>query len=157
MIVECGRALCVEADEVPAGLPRLIWVAGGARLIVREAALGRRLGYALAFAAAAAGTAWSAWSGPPGDPAIMINRVDVIVSAVILAGLPWAIRRARGPLAGSRLARVVRTGGYAAILALVLVKAAVERVADAPPNNHGSARGWVGEIVFLAVMVGYAR
>ncbi len=87
----------------------------------------------------------------------MINRVDVITIAVILAGLPWAIRRARGPVAGGRLARLVRTGGYAAVLALVLVKAAVERVADAPPNNsRGSARAWIGEVVFLAVMAGYA-
>ena len=151
-----ARALWAEADQVPEGLPRLAWVAGGARLIVREAGVGRRRGYSLAFAAAAAITAWSAWSGPPGDPAILINRVDVIAIAVILAGLPWAIHRARGPVASGRLARLVRTGGYAAVLALVLVKAAVERVADAPPNNQGSMRAWVGEIIFLAVMAGYA-
>jgi hypothetical protein len=151
-----ARALWAEADEVPEGLPRLAWLAGGARLIVREAALGRRLGYPLVFAAAAAGTAWSAWSGPAGDPATVINRVDVITIAVILAGLPWVIRRARGPVAGSRLAQVVRTVGYATVLTLVLVKAAVERVADAPPNNQGSTRAWVGELVFLAVMVVYA-
>ena len=92
-----AHALWAEADEVPEGLPRLAWLAGWTRLTVREAALGRRLGYSLAFAAAAAGTAWSAWSGPPGVPAIVINRVDVIAIAVILAGLPWAVRRARPP------------------------------------------------------------
>jgi hypothetical protein len=151
-----ARALWAEAEEVPEGLPRLAWLAGGARLIVREAALGRRFGYPLAFAVAAACTAWSAWSGPAGDPAIAINRVDVITIAVTLTGLPWAVRRASGPVAAGRLARVVRTGGYAAVLALVLVKAAVERVADAPPNNQSSTRAWVGEIVFLTVMVGYA-
>ena len=87
----------------------------------------------------------------------MINRVDVVTIAVILAGLPWAVRRARGPVAGGRLARLVRTGGYATVLALVLVKVAVERVADAPPNNsEGTARAWIGEMVFLAVMAGYA-
>jgi hypothetical protein len=76
--------------------------------------------------------------------------------AVILAGLPWAIRRARGPAAGHR-ARVVRTAGYAAVLALVVVKAAVERVADAPPNHLGGpVLAWTGEVVFLAVMTGYA-
>src|SRR5260370_894997 len=110
----------------------------------------------LRFAAAAAGAAWRAWSGPAGDSAIVINRVDVISMAVILAGLPWAIRRAHGPVADGRLARLVRTGGYAAVLALVLVKTAVERVADAPPNNlRGSAAAWIGEVAFLAVMVGY--
>ena len=151
------RALWAEADEVPAGWRRLAWLAGGVRLTAREATLGRKLGYLLAFAAATAGTAWSAWSGPPDDSAIVINRVDVITIAVILAGLPWAIRRTRGPVADSRLARLVRTGGYAAILALVLVKAAVERVAQAPPNNLGGpTRAWIGEVVFLAVMACYA-
>jgi hypothetical protein len=151
------RALWAEADEVPAGWLRLAWLAGGVRLTIREAALGRTLGYPLAFAVAAAGTAWSAWSGPRGDSAVAINRVDVIATAVILTGLPWVVRRARGPLAGSRLARLVRTGGYLAILALVLVKAAVERVADAPPNHlEGPARAWMGELVFLAVIGGYA-
>jgi len=151
------QALRAEADQVPAGWHRLTWLIGGVRLTAREAALGRRLGYPLAFAAAAAGTAWNVWSGPAGDSAIVINRVDVITMAVILAGLPWVIRRARGPVAVGRLARLVRTGGYGAVLALVLVKAAVERVADAPPNNlQGSARSWIGEVVFLAVMAGYA-
>jgi hypothetical protein len=152
-----ARALRAEADEVPVGWRRLAWLAGGMRLTAREVVLGGRLGYPLTFAAAAAGTAWSAWSGPPGDSALVINRVDVITIAVMLAGLPWAIRRVEGPVAGSRLARMVRAGGYAALLALVLVKAAVERVADAPPNNvTGPARAWIGEIVFLAVMTCYA-
>lgn len=151
------RALRTEADEVPAGWRRLAWLAGGMRLTIGEAVRSRRLGYPLAFAAAAAVTAWSAWSGPPGDSAIVINRVDAITIAVILTGLPWAIRQARGRVAAGRPARLVRTGGYAAILALVLVKAAVERVADAPPNNsEGLAHAWMGEIVFLAVMAGYA-
>jgi len=143
--------------EVPAGWQRLGWFAGGMRLTVREAARGQRPWYPLAFAAAAAGTAWSAWSGPPGDSAVEINRIDVIAIALILAGLAWIIRRARGPVADARLARVVRTGGYAAVLALVLAKSAVERVADAPPNNLGGpAVAWMGEAVFLVVMAGYA-
>jgi len=150
-------ALRAEAVEIPEGRPRVAWLAGGVRLTLQQAGLGRRLGYPLAFAAAAAGTAWGAWSGPPGDTAIVINRVDVLAIAVILAGLPWAIRRTRGPVAGGRLDQLVRAGGYAAILALALVKAAVERVADAPPNNsRGSAVAWIGEAAFLAVMTGYA-
>jgi hypothetical protein len=150
-------ALWAEAAEVPAGWLRLAWLIGGVRLTMREAALGRRFGYPLAFAVAAAGTARSAWSGPPGDSAIVINRVDVISIAVILAVLPWTIRRAYGPVAGSLLTRLVRTGGYATVLALVLVKTAVERVAGAPPNNfQGPVRAWVGEAAFLVVMACYA-
>jgi hypothetical protein len=153
---EWAEALRAETAAVPAD-QRLAWMTGGLRLTVREAGLRRRLGCPLAFAAAAAGTAWSAWSGPSGDPAVPINRVDVIAMAVILAALPWGIRRACGPVAGGRLARGVRIGGYAAVLALVLVKTAVRRVADAPPNNLGGAAGaWLGEAVFVAVMTGYA-
>ena len=52
---------------------------------------------------------------------------------------------------------MIRTAGYAAILILVLVKTAVERVADALPNNlAGSALTWTGEVIFLAVMACYA-
>jgi hypothetical protein len=152
-----ARALQAEANQVPEGWDRLAWLAGGVRFTLRETVLNRGLGYALVFAAAVAGTAWSAWSGPPGDSAIVINRIDVIAISVILAGLPWAVRRARGPMAGGRQARMIRTAGYAAILVLVLVKAAVERVADAPPNNlEAAARAWTGEIAFLAVMACYA-
>jgi hypothetical protein len=151
------RALWAEAYEVPAGWPRLAWLIGGVRLAICGAVIGRRVANPLAFGIAAAGTAWAAWPGPPGDSANAINRADVITIAVILAALPWAVRRARGPVADGRPARLVRTGGYAAILALVPVKAAVERVADAPPNNlQGPARIWLGELVFLAVMAGYA-
>ena len=154
---EWVEAVLAEAAEVPAGWQRLSWLGGGLRLTVPEAARARRLWYPLAFAAAATGIAWSAWSGPPGDPATGINRADVITITVILAGLPWIIRRACGPVASARLPRLVRAGGYAGVLALVLAKSAVERVADAPPNNlGGSTVGWAGEAVFLAAMAGYA-
>ena len=150
-------AVLAEAAEVPAGWQRLSWLGGGLRMTVPEAVRARRLWYPLAFAAAATGIAWSAWSGPPGDSATEVNRTDVVIITVILAGLPWIIRRACGPVAGARLPRLVRIGGYAAVLALVLAKSAVERVAYAPPNNlGGSAVAWAGEAVFLAVMASYA-
>jgi hypothetical protein len=152
-----ARALRTEADEVPAGWDRLTWLTGGVRFTVRQAVANRGVRYPLVFAAAAAGTAWSVWSGPPGDSAIAINRVDVITISVILAGLPWAVRRVLGPMAGSRQALMIRAAGYAAILALVLVKAAVERVADARPNNlEAVVPAWTGEIIFLVVMASYA-
>ena len=154
---EWALALSAEAASVPAGRRRLAWLAGGAWFSVRQSVSAGRLGYPLVFAAAVAGAAWSAWSGPAGDSAIAINRVDVIAIAMMLAGLPWAVRRVRGPVAATRLARAVRGSGYAAVLALALVKAAVERVADAPPNNsHGAAVAWLGEAAFLLVIAGYA-
>ncbi len=152
-----AQALRTEATQVPAGRDRLVWLAGGVRFTLRSAALNLRLGLPLIFAAAAAATAWTAWSGPPGDPATAVNRVDVIAISVILAGLPWAVRRARGPGADGWPARTIRIAGYLAILALILVKAAVERTADAPPNNlQGALWTWTGEITFLAVMACYA-
>jgi hypothetical protein len=151
------RALWAEADQVPTGRRRVAWLVGGLRLTIREATLRPGFAYPLVFTTAVVGTAWSAWSGPPGDSAIPINRADVLTIAVILAGLPWVIRRLRGPVASSRPARLLRTGGYAAVLALALVKAAVERVAQAPPNNfEGPARAWTGEFAFLVLMAGYA-
>jgi hypothetical protein len=152
------EAVLAEAAEVQAGRPQLNWLAGGMWLTVREAARVSRPWYPVAFAAAASGIAWSAWSGPPGDPAVAVNRIDVIAIVVILAGLAWIVRRTRGPVAVARLPRLVRAGGYTAVLALVLVKSAVERVAGAPPNSNaeGPAVAWTGEAVFLAVMAGYA-
>lgn len=155
---EWTEAVLAEAAEVPAGWRRLSWLTGGIWLTMREAARGRKPWYPAAFAAVAASIAWSAWSGPPGDSAIAINRTDVLAIAAILAGLAWISRRTRGPVAAARWARLVRTGGYAAVLALVLVKSAVERVAYAPPNSTagGPAVAWTGEVVFLGVMAGYA-
>ena len=155
---EWTEAVLAEAAEVPPGWRRLSWLTGGMRLTVREAARTQKPWYPTAFAAVAAGIAWSAWSGPPGDSAIAINRTDVLAIAAILAGLAWTFRQTRGPVAATRWTRLVRTSGYAAVLALVLAKSAVERVADAPPNNAagGPAVAWAGEMVFLAVMAGYA-
>jgi Transcriptional regulator PadR-like family len=65
---------------------------------------------------------------PPGLPRRSRPRVP-------RATLPWIVGRTRGAVSRGRLARLVRTGGYAAIFALVLVRTAVRRVADAPPNN----------------------
>jgi hypothetical protein len=152
---EWAEALGAEAHEVPAGWRRLSWLAGGVWMAVAGTA--GRAACVLAFGAAAAGTAWSAWPGPPGDPATPVNRVDVIAVTVILAGLPWAGRRVFGSAGAGRPAQVVRAGGYAAVLALALVKASVERLAYAPPNTLGSPRVfYVGEAVFLVVIAWYA-
>ena len=87
----------------------------------------RRIVSWLVFLAATAGLVWACWPGAPANPATLINRVDVIAAVVLLAGLPWLARRVFGPAGDSWLARIVRVGGYAAVFALVLVKAEVER------------------------------
>ena len=85
------------------------------------------IAYGLAFAAAAAGLVLAGWRGAAADPATLINRVGVIATIVLLAALPWAVRRVYGPASSGWLARIVRTGGYLIVFALVLVKDHVER------------------------------
>ena len=86
----------------------------------------------------------------------LINWVDVIATAVTLAGLPWAIRRVFGPVAASWWARAARVGGYAAVIALVAVKSGVARFEHAPAAQRHLLPGiWTGEIVFLVVLAAY--
>jgi hypothetical protein len=152
-----AEAVWAEAGQVPAGRQRQSWLAGGLWLAARQAMLDGGLLGPLAFAFAVGGVAAAAWSGPSHDPAVVIDRVDVIAMAAILITLSWGARRVLGPVAGSRLARLARASGYTAILALVLAKSAVERVAYAPPNNAtGLAVAWVGEAAFLGVVGCYA-
>lgn len=89
--------------------------------------MARRLACAAVFGGAAAFAAWVAWSGPPTSAATMAARVDVIVIVVLLAVLPLLAHRLWGPVTESRMARVLRTGSYAAILTLTMAKASVER------------------------------
>jgi hypothetical protein len=48
------EAVWAEAPEVPHGLRRLAWRAGGVRLIARETLMKRRISSAILFAVAAA-------------------------------------------------------------------------------------------------------
>ena len=116
----------------------------------------RRIASSLASAIAAAGLVWAGWRGDPANPATLINRVGVIATVVILAGLPWAIRRVFGPAAASWLARAARAGGYAAVFALVAVKSDAARIEYASAaRRHVLAGVWTGEVVFLLVLAAY--
>jgi hypothetical protein len=162
------EAVWAEAREVPPGMRRLAWRAGGVRLMAREALMRRRAGSAMLFAAAAALVAWRTWPGSPGSYAASVGRVDVITIVVLLGGLPLVARRAFGPPGDSRVARFLRVGTYAAILALIPAKNVVEQVLDVPPrggtglrlyrliSGEGFGNQWSNEIVFLVVMALYA-
>ena len=97
-----AEALWAEAGEVPPGLARLAWRAGGMRLIAREALLVRRAGRSLVFATAAAWVTWAAWPGPAGNIATAVARVDVVTVLLVLAGLPLLARWLFGPPAAAR-------------------------------------------------------
>jgi hypothetical protein len=163
-----AEGLWAEAGQVPPGVARLAWRAGGVRLIVREALLVRRAGRLLVFAAAAAWVAWVAWPGPATNAATAVARLDVVTVLPVLAGLPLLVRRLLGPAALSWLARVLRVGAYAAVLVLTVAKASVEQVAYNPavvprlnnpdasvPALDGMIFTWLAASVFLLVVAVY--
>jgi hypothetical protein len=117
-------AVWVEAHDVPPGLERLAWRAGGVWMLVREALMPRRIVRAALFAAAAAVAVWAAWP----DSSVLHAAADqfgLIATVLLLAGLPLFARRFFGPVSDSRTARFLRVGGYAAILALMPARAVV--------------------------------
>ena len=162
------EAVWVEAREVPPGLRRLEWRAGGVRLIAREALMRRRTGNAMLFAVAAGLAAWSAWPGSAASFAASVDRVDVIIVVVLLGAMALVARRVFGPPGSSRAARFLRVGAYVAILALIPAKNVVEQVLDVPPGggvdlrlyrliaDPGFGNSWGGEIIFLVVMALFA-
>jgi hypothetical protein len=167
-------AVWAEAHDVPPGLERLAWRAGGVWMLAREALMPRRVVRAALFAVAAAVAAWTAWP----DSSVRHAAADqfgVIATVLLLAGLPLLARRYIGPVGDGWAARFLRVGGYAAILALIPARAVVGpypltvpqrgpdlRVFIAAGNStHGmpgtSAGGppWPGEIFFLILTACY--
>ena len=119
-----AEAVWAEAREAPPGWPRLAWRAGGVWLIAREAQMVRWIGSRVLFAAATGVAAWSAWPASAVSHAATA-RADIIATVLLLAGLPLLARWFLGP-PDNRAARRLRAGGYAAVLALMPAKAAIE-------------------------------
>jgi hypothetical protein len=172
-LVPAGRrewveAVWAEACEVPPGLRRLAWRAGGVRLLAREALRRRAIGGAMLFAVAAALVAWAAWAGSPAYLAASDYRAEVIAMVVLLAGLPLLTRWLFGPAGDSRAARFLRVGTYAAILALIPARNVVDQVRDMAPrggsdlrvyrlvDQGASNRPWLAGILLLVLMALYA-
>ena len=170
---EWVAALWAEAHQVPPGLARLAWRAGGAWVLAREALLPRRLVRALLFAAAAAFAAWAAWPQPAVGHAA-VSQFHVIATVLLLAGLPLLTRRFFGPPSPSRAGRSLRVLCCAAILALLPGLSIVETFANLTPaqpayrhiacpfQGCGAAPGrstggppWAGEIALLLMTAAY--
>jgi hypothetical protein len=152
---EAARA---EAGQVPAGWPRLAWLAGGLWLIVREGQMARKIGYwtgAAAVAAAAAWVVWLSWrTSPLADPESATDRVRVLAGVITLAGLPW-VARGRGlfgPVADSGIARLARIGGCAAICGMGLAVVHVDRQAGINGVVGSGHFSWLRETAGLAVL-----
>jgi hypothetical protein len=77
-------ALWAEAYEVPPGLTRLAWRAGGVWVLARGALMPRRLVRVVLFAAAGAGAAWVAWP-QSGVGHVAEGRFNAIAPVLVLA------------------------------------------------------------------------
>jgi hypothetical protein len=149
-----AEAVLAEAGEVPAGSARVAWLGGGLWLVAREAVMGRIM-RVLAFAAGAVGLAWIGWPGASSNSATPLNRVYVTGTVVLLAVLPWVVRRYFGPVRGGWAPRAARVGGYAMVLTLIAAKAVKDRDGSKLGTYFVIVPGeWIMEIVFLLVIVG---
>lgn len=133
------EAVWAETAEVPPGLRRLAWRAGGARLVVGQALARRGIGFTLVFAAAAAATVRAAWPQPPGSPFTPVGRF-VVIALVVLAGFPLLARPFLGPAGDSRAARLVRAGGCAAFLAIAPALTRIEQFRFTRPRGAADLR-----------------
>ena len=101
--------------------------------------MARRIGGLLLFAAAVAAAARVAWPDSPATVFTPVARVDVITIVLLLAGLPLLARWFLGP-PGSRPARWLRLGSYAALLAALPAVNAVEQFSYTPPRGAAELR-----------------
>jgi hypothetical protein len=116
----------------------------------------RTIGYWAITAAAAAVLGRATWPGAAHNPATLISRVDLVAAVLILAGLPPAVRRKYGSGASGWVPRLVRAGGYAIVVALIMVKAGVEQHELASRLSGTQLAGvWFGEVAFLVVIAAY--
>ncbi|HXL94564.1 MAG TPA: hypothetical protein VN969_37005 [Streptosporangiaceae bacterium] len=159
-LVPAGRrdwaeAMWAEAGEVPPGLRRLAWLAGGVQVMASQVLTARATGRWLLFSAAATAAAWAAWPGRPGGFDSVVARMDVVTIVALLAGLPLLARWLLGPAGDGRLARFLRGGGYAAVLALMVAKAGAPRAGDDSFTGPALQFAWFLEILFLVIMAAY--
>ncbi len=150
-----ARAVLAEAGEVPSGAGRVAWLGGGLWLVAREVLMGRVI-RVLAFAAAAAGMVWIGWPGASSNSATPLNRVYAVGTVVLLAVLPWVVRRYFGPVRSGWAPRAARVGGYAMVLALIAAKTVKDRDGSKLGAYFAVVPGiWALEILLLLVIAAY--
>jgi hypothetical protein len=150
---EWADAILAEAENVPAGYQRLAWLGGGLRMVSGESMIMRKAGAICAFAVAVGCIASLSWPQSAVNRVTVANRISLLVTVALLAGLWVAGRRLFGPGRAGRAQRLVRAGGYSAVLALTLCKVSVERMRDSASLGPGAGGVlWTGETLFLLMM-----
>ena len=99
--------------------------------------MARRVRNSLLFAVAAAYLAWTALPGTPSALLTAFIWLRTIGTIVVLAGLPWLVRRRLGPVIDSRLARSLRVATFAGIMALIVALAEFDHIKDTPSQAGG--------------------
>ena len=148
-----GRGDPRGSRDVPAGCQRLAWLGGGLRMVSGESMIMRKAGAICAFAVAVGCIASLSWPQSAVNRVTVANRVSLLLTVALLVGLWVAGRRLVGPARAGRAQRLVRAGGYSAVLALTLCKVSVERMRG--PESLGPGAGgllWTGEALFLLMM-----
>jgi hypothetical protein len=149
------HALLAETGDQPTPPRGWAWLGGGLWLVAREVLMNRVI-QPLAFTAGAAGLMWIAWPGAATNSATPVNRMYVVGTLLLLAGLPLLVRRYAGPVRQGWGPRVARAGGYAVVLALIAATAVQQRI--------GSQLGryfpvilpiWAMDVGFLLIIAGY--
>src|SRR2546430_3941140 len=149
------HALLAETDDLPARSARLAWLSGGLLLVVREVLMNRII-QALVFAAGAVGLVWIGWPGASTNSATPVNRMYVVGTLVLLAGLPLLVRRYVGPVRPGWAPLVTRVGGYAVVLALVAATAVRERIGSQLGRYFPViAPVWAMDVGFLLILASY--
>lgn len=149
------HALLAETGDQPSGSARLAWLGGGLWLVAREVFINRVI-QAVAFAAGAVGLVWIAWPGASTNSATPVNRMYVVGTLVLLAGLPPLVRRYAGPVRPGRAPRAVRAGGYAVVLALIAATAVQQRTGSQLGDYFPViAPIWAMDVGFLLILAGY--
>jgi hypothetical protein len=153
-----AEAVEAEAGEVAAGWPRLRWLAGGLRLVGREATVARKIVYWLGAGAVAAAGAWVVWltwhSYGANDPMAVTDRIRVLAGVAALITLPWVGRRRGwfGPVGSTRTARLARVTGCAALCGLGVSLVRMDSRLFAAP--HGPAPFSLPREIVALVVVG---
>jgi hypothetical protein len=152
-----AEAVQAEAELIPAGWPRVGWLAGGLRLAAKEAEIMRKVVYWLGVGMVAAAAAWAVWlawhTSPAADALTVTDRVRVLVGVGALALLPWVGRRRGwfGPVGHSITVRLVRVTGCAGACGLGVAIVRMDRYIHGGP--HGPAPFSLSREIIAAVLL----